>query len=143
MQLHLAFSVTVLAHLFTSFVKADGVLLRGSIDNDAVHLKSGYIVNAALVSAPSPTELTPEVIIICPCTSVCEKRYHVYSHIFLYCILCPNVMILNFVISYVQIIHSTTPLFLDTMSFSAPLLVVVIQKMFAWMSTTSTTLLEK
>jgi len=44
MQLYLAFSVTVLAHSFTSFVKADGVLLRGSVDNDAVHLKSGSIV---------------------------------------------------------------------------------------------------
>ena len=61
MQLHLAFSVAVLAHSFTSFVKAGGVLLRGSSDNDAVHLKSGSIVDAALVPVPSPTESTPEV----------------------------------------------------------------------------------
>lgn len=45
MKLFLVFSATVAAFSGTSLVEADGKVLRGSVDNGAVYLKSDSVVN--------------------------------------------------------------------------------------------------
>ena len=48
--------MTLAAYSCTSLVKADGIDLRGSVDNGAVYLKSNHVVNATPMPTPEEEE---------------------------------------------------------------------------------------